>query len=30
MLHVPVHALPRAKFSVIDVHNYVNDAGDSR
>jgi predicted TIM-barrel fold metal-dependent hydrolase len=26
MLHVPVHAVPRAKFPVIDVHNHVNDA----
>src|SRR5262249_38321188 len=27
MLHVPMHATPRAKFPVIDVHNHVNDAG---
>ena len=27
MLHVPVHAVARAKFPVIDVHNHVNDAG---
>ncbi len=26
MLHVPAHAVPRAKFPVIDVHNHVNDA----
>src|SRR5271166_5076705 len=27
MLHTAVHAVPRAKFPVIDVHNHVNDAG---
>src|ERR1700758_3150697 len=26
MLHVPVHAVDRAKFYIIDVHNHVNDA----
>jgi predicted TIM-barrel fold metal-dependent hydrolase len=26
MLHAPTHAVPRAKFYVIDVHNHVNDA----
>lgn len=26
MLHATVHAVPRAKFPVIDVHNHVNDA----
>jgi predicted TIM-barrel fold metal-dependent hydrolase len=26
VLHVPMHEVPRAKFSVIDVHNHVNDA----
>jgi predicted TIM-barrel fold metal-dependent hydrolase len=27
MLHVPAHAVPRAKFYAIDIHNHVNDAG---
>jgi len=27
MLHVPLHAVTRAKFPVIDVHSHVNDAG---
>jgi len=27
MLHAAVHEVPRAKFSVIDVHNHVNDPG---
>jgi predicted TIM-barrel fold metal-dependent hydrolase len=27
MLHVSAHAVPRAKFYVIDIHNHVNDAG---
>src|SRR5215469_7372739 len=26
MLHVPTHAVGRAKFYVIDVHNHTNDA----
>lgn len=28
MLHVPAHAIERAKFPVIDVHQHVNDAYD--
>jgi uncharacterized protein len=27
MLHAAVHEVPRAKFSVIDIHNHVNDPG---
>lgn len=27
MLHADAHQVPRAKFSVIDIHNHVNDAG---
>jgi predicted TIM-barrel fold metal-dependent hydrolase len=30
MLHVPTHAVPRARFYVIDVHNHVNDAARVR
>src|SRR2546425_10078484 len=26
ILHAPVHAIERAKYYVIDVHNHVNDA----
>jgi uncharacterized protein len=26
MVHLPVHEVSRAKFSVIDMHNHVNDA----
>ena len=26
MVHLPIHEVPRARFSVIDMHNHVNDA----
>jgi uncharacterized protein len=29
MVHLPVHAIDRARFPVIDVHNHVNDARGS-
>lgn len=25
MVHLPVHEVPHAKFSMVDIHNHVND-----
>ena len=29
MVHLAVHEVPRARFPVIDMHNHVNDPGES-